>query len=547
MRRLGLFFLLAAPVHAQFFDFAVTDDGQLYFSSTLMTGATKDIATKVYRWSDRGPELFATGGGGDDIFGVTASAPLVSGDGAITGWAKTQPCRSPSCPLAGGPRTLYELEGVGFTNLPYNYLQISRNGRYLLGMTADFRLRLIELPSQRSTELAAYFGWAGPQTIADTGAALIRDPNSSILLYRPLDGDARVIPGTEGVTNAALSRAGDRIAFERKRGGAFELLMTDPAGTTQQALASAAAALPYGYQPRFANDGTLLYIDADQQPRIVAPGGEAKPLARVETGVQRAIPSGDGSVVWLESNVGQLLRVRVADGSIEEVVPTTPYVASGGTGAYSGSVIHFGGTGLSKTTRFRLGDVALPLSALEKDGAAVQIPWDYSSTQYQEVVTVQGDRSPFYQQTTYFPLTLPRITFEREFYSRSLNAAHQDWRGVIGHPDPAAPGETIHVFAANLGPVDQPVATGQPSPDPPARVTTPFACYLSEVEEQSAVRPRGLVVPFAGLSPGLIGIYHIDVTIPADWTAHDATLECRMDIGGPLYAGDSARIVVGSR
>jgi uncharacterized protein (TIGR03437 family) len=546
MRCFGLILLGAVSLSAQFNEFAVTDDGQLYFSSTLLTGANQDIADKVYRWTDRGPELFASGAGGANIFGPTASGPLVSGDGSITGYALAQPCAGGSCGLAGGPRTFFQLQGAGFTNVPYYFLQVSRNGKYLLGLSAGFHLTLIELPSQRSTDLGT-LAWTGPQALADTGAALILDPTSATLAYKPVDGEARTIAGTEGVVGAALSPAGDRIAYERKRGGVYELVLTDPMGSAQRVLASGPQ-LPYGYQPRFANTGTLLYIDQDQQAAIVPPGGDATRLAKIDAGVQRSIPSGDGRIAWLESNSGQLLRVQMANGSVEEVVPPTPYVRVATDVAFPGSVLHFAGTGINRTTHFRAGDATLPLSALEKDGAAVQIPWDHATGQYQEDVTVQADSDPFFQRTNYFPLGRPSINFEREIFSQTLKAAHQDWRGSIADSDPAAPGETIHVFARNMGPVDQPVATGQPSPsDPPARVTTPFACYLLEVEGQTGVRPRGLVVPFAGLSSGLIGIYHIDVTIPADWTARDAILRCVMDNGGTLYAGDDARITVGAR
>jgi uncharacterized protein (TIGR03437 family) len=545
MRSLVLLLLAAVSLPAQFGEFAVTDNGQLYFSSTLLTGATQDIAYKVYRWAPAGPELFATGGGGDNPFGVTASAPLVSGDGAVIGYALGQPCAGGSCGLSGGPRTQFQLQGAGFTNVPYYYLQISRNGRYLLGVGFGFHTLLTELPSQRSTDLGM-FAWAGPQPVADTGAALVLDPAAGTLLYKPLDGEARKVEGSEGAVGAAISPAGDRVAYERKRGAVSELVLTDPSGNAPRVLASGPQ-LPYGYQPRFANDGTLLYIDTEQQAAIVPAGGESKRLATVDAGLQHAIPSGNGRIAWLESTSGQLLQVRIADGSVEEVVPATPYVSAAADTAYRGSVLHFAGAGLDKTTRFRIGDEALPLSALEKGGAAVQVPWEHVSSTYQEAVTIQGAGNPFFQRTNYFPLGRPSISFEREFFSRTLKAAHQDWRGPISDADPAAPGETIHVFARNMGPVDRPVASGQPSPDPPARVTTPFACYLFEVEGQVGVRPQGLAVPFAGLSSGLIGIYHIDVTIPQDWTAHNAMLQCRMDNGGELFAGDDAPISVSAR
>lgn len=103
----------------------------------------------------------------------------------------------------------------------------------------------------------------------------------------------------------------------------------------------------------------------------------------------------------------------------------------------------------------------------------------------------------------------------------------------------AQAGETIHVFARNLGPVDCPVATGETSPaDPPARIITPLACYLREVDQrtyQRRERIEGLAIPFAGLTAGSVGGYHIDITIPAEWPAgtHDPLCQLNGE-GSPI-------------
>jgi uncharacterized protein (TIGR03437 family) len=526
MRLLIALVLAASSLPAQYFDFAVTDDGRLYFSTPLTTGS-ENSRSKIYRLADGRPELFASGSDDDNPFGNTVRAPLVSGDGSITGWALTLPCSGGSCGLSGLPRTSFHLQGAGIDTLTVTGLQISRNGRFLLASTYDAHVRLIELPSQRATDLGQFFSVLGQQSIADNGAALIWHGQVSRLFYRPPGGEARPVPGADDSVSGVLSPAGDRIAFERTRDGRFELVLGE------SVLAS--APLRFSYQPRFANDGTLLYIHPDGQPMIVPPGGEPRRLVSIESGVHRAILSGDGRIAWLASGAGQLLRVRVADAAVEEVIPATPFVTPGGLFATPGSVVRFTGPGLARDTRFRIGDLDLPLSDLSPRAAYVQIPWEYPGIESPRPLIVQGRGSPFFQKLDFTPLARPTVTFERQPFSISPVAAHQDFRGLIDAADPAAPGETIHVFARNLGPVDPPVATGQRSPDPPARITTPLACYLFEVEPNNfPVRPRGLVVPFAGLSGGLVGIYHIDVTIPADWQTSQAMLRCVVDSGdGP--------------
>src|SRR6478735_9161263 len=147
MRPLLFVFLLASSLPAQYFDFAVTDDGRLYFATSLTTGP-ENSRSKVYRLANDRPELFASGSPDDNPFGSTAGSPLVSGDGSITGWALTNPCSTGSCGLAGLPRVFYQLQGAGIGTLAANGLQISRNGRFLLASTFDAHVRLIELPSQ---------------------------------------------------------------------------------------------------------------------------------------------------------------------------------------------------------------------------------------------------------------------------------------------------------------------------------------------------------------------------------------------------------------
>lgn len=138
-------------------------------------------------------------------------------------------------------------------------------------------------------------------------------------------------------------------------------------------------------------------------------------------------------------------------------------------------------------------------------------------------------------------LAAPGITFERAPLNFQPQIAHQDFRGIVTSENPARPGETLHVFARNMGPVDQPIRTSETSPTtPPARVTTPFACYLFD---SGLVNSRGVDVPFAGLSGGLIGVYQMDVIIPANWTSEKARLLCVMEKDTP-FDRDEAKIEI---
>lgn len=545
--------LTGLPLAAQYFDFAVTDAGRLYFTTTLSTGA-EDSRLKMFQLDGDGLKLYKTTTEGASPFSSSIIRPIVSGDAAIVGYGTVPPCLSPSCGIVGS-RTPFTLSGAKLEQTIYNNAALSRNGRYLLGGTAELRWRVIELGSERSHDFPAGAGWFGAQSVTNNGTALalIQAAGTSSLLSMSADGTQAEVAGTLGAARGAVSPDGSRLVFERETATAYELGLTDLAGAPARVLASVARnlALPYPagifrYQPSFANDGTLLYLAPNAEGKIQAyrlgRAGDAMLVTSTATDTLGGVLSGNGEVAWLATGLGQILKVSLLDGRVEEAIPTTPFVTSTGTFAYPGSVIRLVGAGLTRETRFRLGETVLPLSELERDRVAVQVPWEYRPDA--RVLTVQGKDSPLVQRFGFTPLDRPTITFERDGWTGLLQAAHQDFHGLVTEQDPVVAGETVHLFARNLGAVNRLVKTGEPSPiDPPARVTSPMGCYLVEFGPQGVpVRAPGVVVPFAGLTGGSIGVYQIDLTIPADWSATKGTVMCVIDQAD--YRGDTAEIAI---
>jgi len=78
---------------------------------------------------------------------------------------------------------------------------------------------------------------------------------------------------------------------------------------------------------------------------------------------------------------------------------------------------------------------------------------------------------------------------------------------VVDGAAPAAAGDIVVVYATGLGAVDRAVASGAAAPsDPPAKVTTPVT---------ATVGGQPAAVHFAGLTPGFVGLYQVNVQIPA--------------------------------
>jgi uncharacterized protein (TIGR03437 family) len=79
--------------------------------------------------------------------------------------------------------------------------------------------------------------------------------------------------------------------------------------------------------------------------------------------------------------------------------------------------------------------------------------------------------------------------------------------GTLNAPDnPAAPGSVVTVYLTGQGPVQPPVATGEPAPgDPPAQSVYPVAATIGGSTAE---------VVAAALSPESVGVFRVDLRVP---------------------------------
>ena len=84
---------------------------------------------------------------------------------------------------------------------------------------------------------------------------------------------------------------------------------------------------------------------------------------------------------------------------------------------------------------------------------------------------------------------------------------------------PARPGDVLVIYATGLGPVDQPVSTGEATP------SSPLAWTVDRPDVNYSNNPINLIkrAQFAGLSPGSVGLYQVNVAIHKDTPANDTT------------------------
>jgi uncharacterized protein (TIGR03437 family) len=93
-------------------------------------------------------------------------------------------------------------------------------------------------------------------------------------------------------------------------------------------------------------------------------------------------------------------------------------------------------------------------------------------------------------------------------------AIHEDWSSPINANNPAKPGETVHLLGTGYGPVDGTLESGKPTPSNRLyRMTA--NCTWRIFTGSRNIQP--IEPEFAGLAPGLIGIYQFNFKIPTNW------------------------------
>jgi len=163
------------------------------------------------------------------------------------------------------------------------------------------------------------------------------------------------------------------------------------------------------------------------------------------------------------------------------------------------------------TTSLTVGGIAAPLIAVANANGAEQInfqvPWEVAGQGSVSIVVSNGGVSSQAVQVA-VQAAQPGI-----FTSNGTNAValHGTTSAPITEASPAMKGETIVVFATGLGAVENQPATGHA-----ASITQ--VCP-TKTTVSAKIGGKDATVAFSGLAPLFVGLYQVNLTIPADVSA----------------------------
>jgi uncharacterized protein (TIGR03437 family) len=155
-------------------------------------------------------------------------------------------------------------------------------------------------------------------------------------------------------------------------------------------------------------------------------------------------------------------------------------------------------------TRVFIGGSPVPLASIGETRIEAIVPYDLAVNTRHQVFVRQGDRMSV-------PVTVAMASAQPGIFTQDgsgegpglvYNAADR----LVSPENPVAAGEEILIVCSGLGPLETPVLAGTAGPDAPlARIAG--ALMLS-------IGGRNADYSFAGLAPGLAGVYHVRAKVP---------------------------------
>jgi uncharacterized protein (TIGR03437 family) len=584
MRRLLLALLWAlvsgAEIQAQVEQLATSGDGQiLLFHSRFRLQTETDLGPlgKIYRWQNgQWTRLAVAPDIGFAISPPDVFSPFLSNDATVVGWQVYVGCGL--CQIVAGPVFWSTISGTTLpASFPRGTLRMSANGRYFTADNYPFPgVTYLDAATGVMTDIpVSQFARPVIREVANDGTALLmttqpNDPNQynapgALSLWKP-GSDPRALYSENHAHEPTISANAGRVAFEAVvEGGADDDHRTLTVIDTHSGERLAIADMPQrDFRARTesfakpvwdANGAKLVYrtYDGQLQPTAIslwdAGTRESRVLLADAEGFASAVISADGNIVWSATTTNRLIRLNLSTGATDELLPPLGSVTRGIDGnGVPGSAVLIRGVGFNRSDVAMDGNVRLPLVDAGPDGLWVQIPWEYAGLpmpQQSHRVLIRSPGNPFEAVLNVGVTSRVEPHFATFIDPVSANeyvkAVHADFQSLVTPASPAHPGEIVHVYLTGLGPLDQPLATGEPGPLEP--LAHPLATPVCRLESDD---PRPLQMPYLVYAVGMIGIYQAGLRIPDNPPEGATTLRCTTSDANGVFS-TSAFITTSSK
>jgi hypothetical protein len=163
-----------------------------------------------------------------------------------------------------------------------------------------------------------------------------------------------------------------------------------------------------------------------------------------------------------------------------------------------------------------IGGTQAPLYYVSPVQINAQIPFELQPGQeYQVIISANGALTT--PQSIQLSATAPGLD---SFPDGTLKAQHASDGSLVTTMNPAMAGEYLMAYLAGLGDTTVPVMSGAPSPSSPNLATLP-------AQDTLVLTINGSQYPiyFAGLTPGLAGLYQMNFQVPAGLPAGNITIQ----------------------
>ncbi len=378
-----------------------------------------------------------------------------------------------------------------------------------------------------ATDAGVLFTRDGGQTWGDAGSGLPRVVALSLVLHRP-SRTLRVATHGRSVWDLSLPVASSRPVVAS---------LTPPtanagSGTLQLTIRGT----NFGPGSQVLWNGQVRNVTTGSNTQLVATITASDVAAVGRASVVVLNPSSGGGVsIPANFNIGPdpvVVDAAFANAAFPVSAPVAP-----------GSIVTLYGSNLAPrlaeavvgSLPFTLGDTAVilggipvPLYFVSPGQLSFQVPWTASTNGNFPLTVVQHGRSSTGIQVRTVPFA-PGLFATNQAGSGQgairISGVVSIAAPVGAFPDsrPAKPGETIQLYGTGLGAVANRPATGAPAS------ATVLARTLTDPTVMIGGQPA--TVSFSGLAPGTVGLYQINVLIPATTQTGDA-VPIQVTIGG---------------